>query len=129
MLGNRARDTKPELRLRRELHRLGYRYRVDVRPLAQVNRRADIVFPKQKVAVFVHGCYWHGCPEHYTAPKTHAAYWADKVRRNIQRDRETMDLLRDAGWRGIVVWEHESVDQAVNRVVNLVGTALPKDQR
>src|SRR4051812_33413126 len=81
MLGNRGRDTKPELVLRRALHRLGYRFRVDTRPLAEVNRRADIVFTRQRVALFVHGCYWHGCPDHYAAPKANSTFWADKVAR------------------------------------------------
>lgn len=128
MLGNRARDTKPELLLRRALHRLGYRYRVDTRPLAKVNRRADLVFPRQQVAVFVHGCFWHGCPDHYVAPKANATFWAAKVERNIARDAETLALLRDAGWTPVVIWEHQPLEDAVQAVVEAVrppGTSAP----
>lgn len=116
MLGNRARDTKPELALRRALHALGYRYRVDARPLPELNRRADLVFTKRHVAVFVHGCYWHGCPDHYTVPKNNAGFWAEKVRRNRERDQETESRLTAAGWNVVIVWEHETVSEAVKRV-------------
>ena len=70
MQGNVRRDTRPELLLRHELHAMGLRYRVDARPLLDLNRRADLVFRPAKVAVFVHGCFWHGCSEHYYAPAT-----------------------------------------------------------
>lgn len=116
MLGNRGRDTRPELALRRALHALGYRYRVDARPLPDLNRRADLVFTRQHVAVFVHGCYWHGCPIHHKVPKNNAGYWADKVARNRERDTDTVQRLADAGWTSVVVWEHEAVADAVARV-------------
>lgn len=116
MLGNRGRDTKPELELRRALHARGYRYRVDARPIPSLNRRADVVFTKRHVAVFVHGCYWHGCPAHYTVPKSNEGFWAEKVRRNRERDQETEAGLVTAGWEIVVVWEHETVGQAVTRI-------------
>ena len=116
MLGNRARDTRPELALRQALHALGYRYRVDIKPVPELNRRADFAFTKKHVAVFVHGCYWHGCPDHYTVPKSNADYWSQKVARNRERDLETVQRLTDVGWEVVVVWEHDPVDEAVKRV-------------
>lgn len=123
MVANRRRDTKPELALRRALHAAGYRYRVDVRPLPGVNRRADLVFTKKRVAVFVHGCYWHGCPSHYTVPKSNAQFWSDKLRRNRARDMETVDFLVAAGWRVVVIWEHDPLDKAVALVREALSAA------
>ncbi|MEU7691411.1 very short patch repair endonuclease [Microbispora hainanensis] len=107
MQANRGRDTKPELALRRAVHALGLRYRVSVRPLPGIRRTADIVFTRAKVAVFMDGCFWHGCPEHHTKSATNAEYWAEKVRRNRERDAETDRLLTEAGWSVIRIWEHE----------------------
>ena len=73
--------------MRRLVHAAGLRYRVDARPLAQLNRRADMVFSRAKVAVFIDGCFWHGCPEHHTVARSNASYWAEKVARNRERDR------------------------------------------
>lgn len=120
MLGNRARDTKPELAIRRLVHAAGLRYRVDTRPLAQLNRRADMVFSRAKVAVFIDGCFWHGCPAHYTVAKSNATYWADKVARNRERDGETDRLLDEAGWTVIRAWEHEAPEAVAQQVVNAV---------
>lgn len=69
----------------------------------------------------MHGCYWHGCPEHYSAPKNNAGFWAEKVTRNRERDLETATRLTDAGWDVVVVWEHEPVAEAVNRVIQALG--------
>lgn len=109
MMGNRSRDTKPELIVRRYLHGSGLRYRVHVRPIADWNRRADIVFPKAKIAVFVNGCFWHGCPRHFTAPKTNENYWTPKIKRNKERDAETFARLKSEGWLVIPIWEHEDL--------------------
>lgn len=116
MQSNKSRDTKPELALRRAVHALGLRYRVSTRPLPRVRRTADLVFTKAKVAVFMDGCFWHGCPEHHTKSATNAAYWADKVQRNRERDAETDRLLREAGWTVIRVWEHEDPAEAAVRI-------------
>src|SRR5262245_55511888 len=92
-------DTGPELALRRELHRRGLRYFVGRPPLGTARRRrADIVFPRLSVAVFVDGCFWHGCPEHMTWPKANAEWWRAKIEANIARDQRTDEQLRDAGW-------------------------------
>src|SRR4051812_383393 len=82
MRANRRRDTAPEMAVRRLVHAAGLRYLVDARPLVGLNRRADLVFTRVKVAVFIDGCYWHGCPEHGTAAKTNAAYWSSKISGN-----------------------------------------------
>lgn len=116
MQANRGRDTKPELAVRKALHARGHRYRVDVRPEPGLNRRADIVFTRAKVAVFVDGCYWHGCPAHYTAPVTNGSFWADKVTANRRRDAETNHGLQSTGWSVVRVWEHEPVEDAVRKV-------------
>lgn len=94
--------------LRRELHARGLRYRVNFPLPGMPRRRADIAFTRAKVAVFVDGCFWHGCPEHGTAPKNNATWWATKLARNAERDRETDRHLRDAGWAVVRVWEHEN---------------------
>ncbi|WP_457109809.1 very short patch repair endonuclease [Marmoricola sp. URHA0025 HA25] len=98
MRANRRRDTGPELAIRRLVHAAGLRYRVDVRPLPDLNRRADMVFIRQRVAVFIDGCYWHGCPEHGTSARTNADYWSAKIGRNIERDLDTTRRLANGGW-------------------------------
>ena len=121
MLGNRRRDTQPELRLRRILHARGLRFRVDAQPVRGLRRRADLVFGPSKVAVFVDGCFWHGCPDHGTLPKSNADYWLPSVSRNVERDRETDALLQAEGWCVVRVWEHENGEEAADRVFREVG--------
>ncbi|MDG9692424.1 very short patch repair endonuclease [Streptomyces sp. DH17] len=123
MRANRGRDTKPELALRSLLHRSGLRYRVDVQPLKGIRRRADIVFPKDQIAVFVDGCFWHGCPEHMRSSKKNAEAWAAKLEGNRARDAETNDLLRAAGWTVIRIWEHEDPVEASDRIADAVHQA------
>lgn len=120
MLGNRSRDTAPELALRSAVHALGLRYRVAVRPLPNLRRTADLVFTRARVAIFLDGCFWHGCPEHHTKAKSNADYWSLKVDRNRARDRETDSLLRDAGWLPIRVWEHEDPAAAARVIKDLI---------
>ncbi|MEU5108900.1 very short patch repair endonuclease [Streptomyces sp. NPDC021354] len=106
----RSRDTKPERLIRRLVHAQGFRYRVAARPLPDLRRTADMVFRPAKVAVFIDGCYWHGCPEHYVAPRTNSGYWSSKVTTNVARDRDTDQRLAEAGWTVLRFWEHESPD-------------------
>lgn len=120
MVANRSRDTKPELIVRRCLHASGLRYRVHVRPIRDWNRRADIVFPRAKIAVFVNGCFWHGCPDHYTEPKTNAEYWAPKITRNKERDKETFTRLKSEGWLVIPIWEHEDLQKKSQMVARRI---------
>ncbi len=118
MKSNRRRDTEPELRLRRALHALGYRYRVDYLVRVDgVKVRPDIVFTKRRVAVFVDGCFWHFCPQHFHRPKSHQDYWDEKFARNRARDRRDSDALVDAGWSVVRVWEHEPTAVSVARVI------------
>lgn len=116
MRANRRRDTSPELAVRRALHARGYRYYVDRRPLKSLNRRADLVFPRLKVAVFVDGCFWHGCPEHHTHARSNAGFWQSKVEVNRARDSDTVHKLTAAGWEVLRIWEHEPVSDAVARI-------------
>ncbi|WP_313788346.1 very short patch repair endonuclease [Subtercola endophyticus] len=118
MLANRSRDTKPELAVRRALHAAGFRYRVDASPTRNLRSRADIVFTKQKIAVFIDGCFWHGCPIHATIPKRNADYWVPKLRRNVERDLETTRKLESLGWVVLRFWEHERVDDIVKLISN-----------
>lgn len=93
--------------VRRMLHARGLRFRVSIRPVPGLRRTADIVFTRARVAVFVDGCFWHGCPEHYQAPVRNAEFWIAKRDRNRERDAETDAALSDAGWRVMRFWEHE----------------------
>jgi DNA mismatch endonuclease (patch repair protein) len=126
MQANRSRDTAPELALRRLLHAQGYRYRVAARPLTSVRRTADLVFRSALVAVFVDGCFWHSCPDHSSVPKTNTDYWAPKLLRNVERDRETDALLTAAGWLSIRVWEHADPVEAAHEVAGAVELRRPQ---
>jgi DNA mismatch endonuclease (patch repair protein) len=113
MKGNRRVNTRPEVALRSELHRRGLRFRKEVglRPAGRL-RRVDIVFPRVKLAVFLDGCFWHGCPQHGNNPKANTDYWRPKLARNVARDRVVTRELVAAGWSVIRVWEHEDVSEA-----------------
>lgn len=120
MQSNKSRDTKPELALRSAVHALGLRYRVSAKPLAGLRRTADLVFPRAKVAVFLDGCFWHGCPEHHTVATANATFWVEKVEGNRTRDRDTDGRLTAAGWDVVRVWEHEDPRVAALRVEEVV---------
>ena len=120
MRANRSRDTKPELRIRSELHRRGFRYFVDRRPVPGFNRRADILFPREQVAVFVDGCFWHGCPVHHSRSKANADFWRRKVDANRARDANTDAYLRGAGWTVLRYWEHEETTVAAVGIIREV---------
>ena len=123
MRANRRRDTKPEVEIRRRLHAMGLRYRTDMRPEKSVRRHADIVFTKAKIAVFVDGCFWHGCAEHFIMPKTNRDYWENKSRTNMERDLNTNQKLKAAGWQVIRVWEHDPPDKAAAMIAAAWRTA------
>lgn len=120
MRSNKSRDTKPELALRSAVHARGLRYRVSAKPLAGMRRTADLVFSRAKVAVFLDGCFWHGCPEHHTVASANAKFWADKVEGNRKRDRDTDGRLAEAGWVSVRIWEHEDAADAARRVEEIV---------
>ena len=124
MQANKSQNTGPEMALRHELFRRGLRYRVGVAPLPGVRRTVDIVFPRAKVAVLVDGCFWHGCPEHHRLPKNHSEYWNTKVTRNAERDKATTQLLENAGWHVIRLWEHEPVAEMADLVQRAVEEQL-----
>jgi DNA mismatch endonuclease (patch repair protein) len=124
MRSNRSRDTGPELRLRRELHRLGVRYRLGRRVmLADLTVRPDIVFVGRKIAVFVDGCFWHGCPAHGRMPSDPTGYWNAKIDRNRRRDVRVGEALQSAGWTVIRVWEHAAVVETAQSIAQIVRSA------
>lgn len=120
MRANKGVDTGPELKLRSLVHKAGLRYAIDIRPEHEINRRADMVFRSAKVAVFVNGCFWHGCPKHYVLPRTNRRFWSEKVNRNRQRDKETKRLLRRRGWKVLTFWEHQDFSLPAARIVREV---------
>ena len=110
------RDTRPEKTIRSLLHREGFRFFVDRSPLPDLRRRADILFPKAKIAVYVDGCFWHGCPQHGTWPKANAEWWKQKIETNRQRDIDTNARLAAAGWTTLRVWEHDEPTRAAAKI-------------
>jgi DNA mismatch endonuclease (patch repair protein) len=126
MKGNRRRDTGPERKLRSALFAMGLRFRVD-QPIrvGEGNRpiRPDIVFPRAKLALFVDGCFWHRCPEHGTRPSRNSEYWDAKLQRNVDRDRRYDEMLEEAEWTVLRVWEHEDTVRAAERVSALLREA------
>jgi DNA mismatch endonuclease (patch repair protein) len=116
----RRRDTGPEMLIRREAHRRGLRYRVDSPLPGMPRRRADMVFTGRKVAVFVDGCFWHSCPTHVSIPRSNHEWWVDKLRKNIERDRDTDEHLRGLGWTVLRFWEHEEPVTVVDSVEEAV---------
>jgi len=119
-----GRDTKPELRLRSLLHRMGLRYRVDQPVLAGTRRRADLVFKRARVAVFVDGCFWHGCTEHKTIPKANREFWLEKITTNRTRDADTDRRLGEQGWKSVRIWEHDVSEATARRIATLVQTRM-----
>ena len=122
----RSKNTKPEILVRHELFRRGYRYRINV---SKLHGRPDIVSPKYKTVIFINGCFWlghEGC-KHFVLPKSNIEYWKSKILRNQQRDKETILKLQQQGWRVIVVWECEinksqllqTIDQIVSFIRNI----------
>ena len=122
MRNTARRDTPCELALRSQLHRRGLRYYVDW-SVPGSRRRADIVFVKARVLVFVDGCFWHVCPLHATWPKANADWWRAKLLANVERDRDTDVRLTAAGWVIVRVWEHEHPPTAAARIVDAVSSA------
>lgn len=120
MSRQRRRDTTPETELRRILHAAGYRYRVNYKVPGQARRTIDIAFTRAKVAIFVDGCFWHACPEHATWPRANATWWKEKLDANVARDRQTDMTLRADGWEIIRIWEHEPLQEAATRVIEVL---------
>lgn len=113
----KRKDTAAEMAVRRLLHARGLRYRVGW-PVPMLRRRTiDIAFPGRQVAVFIDGCFWHGCPDHCVPPKHNGDWWARKLQTNIDRDAETTLLLEGAGWLVLRFWEHEAPEAVAEQVV------------
>ncbi|GAA2026732.1 hypothetical protein GCM10009839_26560 [Catenulispora yoronensis] len=106
--------------VRRSLYAKGFRYRVHGRIPGMARRTTDIAFLGPRVAIFLDGCFWHGCPEHATSPKSNADWWRTKLDRNMARDRETSDHLASLGWTVLRFWEHEATEDIVDRIVTEV---------
>jgi DNA mismatch endonuclease, patch repair protein len=116
-------DTKPELALRSALHRAGCRFRKDFPIMVDgIRIRPDVVFTRAKMAVFVDGCFWHGCPEHGHRPKVNGWYWEPKLARTRDRDRRNIELLERHGWATYRMWEHEAVEAACDLIVSTLRT-------
>ena len=116
----RRRDTAPELALRRQLHARGFRYRVAFPIPGKRRRTIDIAFTRKRLAVFVDGCFWHGCPVHGTSPRQNSDWWRTKLTANQRRDADTTQVLVAQGWTVIRLWEHEPASVAADRVVDLL---------
>jgi DNA mismatch endonuclease (patch repair protein) len=113
-------DTNCEMQIRKILYAKGYRYRKNYKPIKSLNRRADIVFVKWKIAIFVDGCFWHRCPKHWKPPKNNAAWWIRKINSNVKRDKETTDILKKEGWNVIRAWEHEDPNIVANKIIKQI---------
>lgn len=122
MRANRRADTKPELTLRRLLHRQGLRFRKDMLVVARDLRvKVDVAFTRPRVAVFIDGCFWHGCAEHCRMPASNVAYWQAKIARNRARDARVDAALAAAGWRVVRIWEHMPPAEAAALVSATLG--------
>jgi len=117
----KRRDTEAEMKVRRLLFAMGLRYRVDYEVIEEPRRRADIVFKKAKVAVFIDGCFWHACPLHGSSSKANAKFWKDKIETNVERDKDTTRRLKEKGWLVIRAWEHEDPQKVTNKIASQVG--------
>lgn len=132
MVGNKSRDTKPELEIRKLLHSMGYRFRLQRRDLPG---KPDITLPRYKTVIFIHGCFWHhhaGCP-HASSPATNSAFWQKKFQDNIDRDKRNEAALKALGWRVITIWECEIKDILKTRIIpglpshtRTMSTQIPK---
>lgn len=121
MRGNTRCDTRPETQLRSLLQRHGLRFRKDLLlRVAETRVRPDVVFTRQKIAVFVDGCFWHRCPIHGHLPRHNRPYWSQKLARNCARDRRDSDILRQHGWLPMRVWEHEDLEPVARLIAALV---------
>lgn len=112
------RDTAPELAVRRRLHSLGLRYRVAYPVPGQGRRTIDIAFTRAKFAVFIDGCFWHGCPTHGTSPRSNSEWWREKIDANQTRDRGTEELLVGIGWTYLRFWEHDDPHEVTRSITS-----------
>lgn len=117
-------STGPEMAVRRLLFAKGLRYRVQY-PVPGASRRTiDVAFPGKKVALFIDGCFWHGCTEHRNIPAHNRVWWKDKIEQNRSRDRDTDEKLRNAGWLVLRYWEHDQAEEIVANVLESIGLGI-----
>ena len=112
----KGKDTEPELILRKALWANGLRYRLK----NKLPGRPDIFFPARKIAIFIDGCFWHGCPDHCQIPKTNQPFWESKLSKNKSRDKEVSRVLENGGWCVIRLWEHDVKNDLSNCVKRVV---------
>jgi DNA mismatch endonuclease (patch repair protein) len=131
MQANRSFDTALEVLLRSELHKRGLRFRKHVNVDDGVKCRADIIFRRARVCVFVDGCYWHGCPKHFRTPLVNSAWWNEKIADNRQRDRRKTGALRRKGWKVIRIWEHQLSPNSLRRIADSIEATVrhPRPRR
>jgi DNA mismatch endonuclease, patch repair protein len=113
------RDTKPEKVLRSELHARGLRFRIDAPPEPGLRGRADVVFPRARIAIYVDGCFWHSCPEHATIPKAIREWWEAKLAANVERDKRVTRDLTVRGWHALRIWEHSNMLTTAAQIAEL----------
>jgi DNA mismatch endonuclease, patch repair protein len=122
-------DTAAELLLRRRLHAAGLRFRKEVRPEPDVRCAADVVLRRQKVCIFIDGCFWHRCPVHFKVPRTNSAWWKEKIQATVDRDEKQQKLLESRGWTVLRFWEHGITPSTVDEAVQVIETALGRFKR
>lgn len=120
----KGKDTKPEVQLRKTLWALGYRYRLHYK----LSGKPDIVFPRQKIAIFVDGCFWHGCPDHFRVPKSRSEFWQKKIQSNIDRDLRNNSLLKEEGWTVLRLWEHD-INKDILGCINSIAETFSLNSR
>lgn len=126
MKANKRANTKPEMLVRSELHRMGLRFRIDhVIKTDGRKCRPDIVFTRIKLAVFIDGCFWHLCPDHGHIPKSNISYWETKLKRNCERDALDTIALENCGWNVLRIWEHFSIQEAIKMIISKRLSLLP----
>ena len=116
MSRTRSRDNALERQLRKALYKQGIRFRIHYSGISGTRRTIDIALIGRRVALFLDGCFWHGCPLHGTWPKRNSAFWHAKITRNISRDRDTDRRLTGEGWRVLRIWEHQTLEEAITAV-------------
>ena len=124
MQRNTGHETEPERLLRTFLKKAGLRFRTDTRPEPHLKIKADIVFPRQRVCVFLDGCFWHGCPIHFKVPNSHSPWWKEKIQDNARRDARQTQALRRLKWKVIRYWEHQIQPEALQRINARIGETL-----
>lgn len=117
-------DTAAEILLRRRLHAAGLRFRKEIRPEPDLRCKADVVFPRHKVCIFIDGCFWHRCPAHFKVPKTNSPWWEEKIQATVERDSRQQHLLQSRGWTVLRFWEHNISPAEIDEAVRLIAAAV-----